>query len=101
MRSFISTVFYRMTITADAVLTGLFIAVAVMLIVVLYHVLFIIVDVRKIVRRVEGVSHQVEELITKPLQMTDHILEWVLDYIQSFEKKGEHKKHDHKAIDID
>lgn len=89
-----------MMLSADDVLTGLLIAVAVMLIVVLYHVLFVVVDVRKIVKRVEGVSNQVEEVIMKPLVMTDKILEWLLEYVQSLETKG--KKHDHeKAIDVE
>ena len=90
-----------MVITADAVLTGLLIAAVVLLLIVLYHVLFIVVDLRKIMKRVEGVSHQVEEIIMKPLTMTDKILEWVLEYIESLDHAGKKKHHEKKAIDVE
>lgn len=91
-----------MELTADAVLTAILILVAVMLVVVLYHVLFIVVDLRKVMKRVQIVSEQVEEIIMKPLTMTDKILEWVLEYIESLDKAG-HKKHHHdkKVIDAE
>lgn len=96
-----STVFYRMELTADSVLTAILILVAVMLVVVLYHVLFIVVDLRKIMHRVQGVSEQVEEVIMKPLVMTDKILEWLLEYVESLDKVGKKHHHEHhkKAID--
>lgn len=87
-------------LTADDVLTAILILVAVMLVIVLYHVLFIVVDLRKVMRRVEDVSHQVEEIIMKPLTMTDKILEWVLEYIEGLDHSGKHK-HEKKTIDVD
>jgi hypothetical protein len=89
-----------MVLTADDVLTALLILVAVMLVVVLYHVLFIVVDLRKVMRRVQSVSEQVEEIIMKPLTMTDKILEWVLEYIESLDHAGK-KHHEKKAIDVE
>ncbi len=89
-----------MMLTADDVLTALLILVAVMLVVVLYHVLFIVVDLRKIMKRVQGVSEQVEDVIMKPLVMTDKILEWVLEYVESLDKAGK-KHHEKKAIDVE
>ncbi len=91
-----------MMLAADDILTGLFIAVAVMLLIVLYHVLFIVVDLRKIMRRVGEVSEQVEAIIMKPLTMTDTILEWVLEYIEGLDKTGKKKRTEHaKAIDVE
>lgn len=87
-------------LTANDVLTAILILVAVMLVIVLYHALFIVVDLRKVMRRVEDVSHQVEEIIMKPLTMTDKILEWVLEYIESLDHSGK-KKNEKKAIDVD
>lgn len=81
----------------DDILTGLFIAVAILILIVLYHVLFIVVDLRKVMRRAEKVTGQVEQVIMKPLHMTDKILEWIMGYIESFEKEHSHKKH-HKEI---
>lgn len=73
---------------------GLYIAVAVMLIVVLYHVIFIVVDLRKIARRISGVTEEVESVIMKPLAMTDQAMEWMINFFQEkAEKHAHHKKH--------
>lgn len=80
-----------MTWSSVDILQGLYIAVAIMLIVVLYHVIFIVVDLRKVLRRIEGVSQEVESVIMKPLSMTDKALEWVNGFIE--EKAKHHKKH--------
>jgi hypothetical protein len=69
-------------LNANDLLLGLQIAVAVMLIVVLYHALFVVVDVRKIVRRVEDITAQVEDVLMKPLSMADQVLEIVLQFIE-------------------
>jgi hypothetical protein len=86
-----------MVLTADQVLTAILILVAVMLVIVLYHALFIVVDLRKVMKRVESVSGQVEDIIMKPLTMTDTILQWVLEYIESLDRSGK-KKHEHKKV---
>ena len=71
---------------------GLYIAVAVMLIVVLYHVIFIVVDARKIARRMESLTQEVEAVIMKPLSMADQLLEWMVAFFQEKAEKHE-KKH--------
>ena len=48
----------------------------IMLIIVLYHLLFIVVDLGKVLRRVEDITAQVEAVITKPIAMADQIMEW-------------------------
>lgn len=90
-----------MTIDLALFTSILYTLVAVMLIVVLYHVLFIVVDLRKIVRRFEDITAQVEEVIMKPLSMADQAVQWVVEFIQ--EKAHDHKnKHKHKkAIDVE
>ena len=77
---------------APELLNGLYIAVAIMLIIVLYHVLFIVVDARKIVRRVETITDELESVLLKPLSMTDKALEWVMGKLEDG-KKGHHKHH--------
>lgn len=64
----------------------LYIVVGVLLIVILYHALFIVVDVRRIVRRVESVTNEVESVVMKPLSMTDQIIEWIMQFISQQEK---------------
>lgn len=97
-----SSVAYRMMLSADDILTAILILVAIMLVVVLYHALFIVVDLRKVMKRVQNVSEQVEDVIMKPLTMTDTILQWVLEYIEGLEKPSQKKHHEHKkAIDVE
>lgn len=74
-------------ITPNDVLMYLWILVAIMLVVVLYHALFIMVDVRKITRRVDELTKQVENVIMKPINMADQLLEWGLQQIEHHSKK--------------
>lgn len=76
---------------------GLYIAVAILLLIVLYHVIFVIVDLRKIVRRIEGITQEVEAVILKPLSMTDKALEWVNGFIESKTRKHEKKHHTERS----
>ena len=75
------------------ILLYLEIAIAIILIVVLYHVLFVAVDLRKILRRIDDVTREVEDVIMKPLSMVDSILQWVLDMIEESQEKGKKGKH--------
>ena len=77
---------------AEQILIGLQIAIAVLVLVLLYHVLFIAVDLRRILRRVDDVTKQIEEMIMKPISMADHILKWVKDYIEQDQKKSKKGK---------
>jgi cell shape-determining protein MreC len=79
-------------LNAGDILVVLYGIVAVMLIVVLYHVLFILVDVRKITRRVEDLTGQIETIILKPISMADQIFEWVMEIVRDQKKKRDAKK---------
>jgi len=67
------------------------VAIAVMVIILLYHALFIAVDLRRILRRADDVTKQVEDMIMKPISMADSILEWVMERIEQDKKKGKSK----------
>ncbi|MBI3336352.1 hypothetical protein HYZ98_02175 [Candidatus Peregrinibacteria bacterium] len=76
--------------------TVLRIIVDVFLVFVLYNILFIVVDLRKITRRIEGITEELETVILKPLSLTDKAIEWISN---SLEDKGKHhkdKKHSSK-----
>ena len=88
-----------MQLTSGDVLIGLYIVVAVMLIIVLYHALFVVVDLRKIFRRVEDITAQVEAVILKPISMADQIMEWVIANIDALAKKKEKKHQEHHKHD--
>ena len=86
--------FSDVTVSMQGVLSVLYALVAVMIIVVLYHLLFIVVDLRKVLRRVDDVTEQVEAMILKPISMADQILQWVLDHIEAKKKHKHVKLHD-------
>ena len=76
--------------TSADVMSVLYILVAVMLIIVLYHILFIVVDLRKAMRRVDNVSEAVETMIVKPLAIADKTIDWLM---QSVAEHGHKPKH--------
>ena len=54
--------------TAADLLTGIQIGIAVVVLIILYHVLFIVVDVRKSVSRVEKASKGIEQTVMEPIK---------------------------------
>jgi sensor histidine kinase YesM len=86
-----------MQITANDVLTFLLILAVIMLIVVLYHLMFIAVNVRRISERVNDVSKELEEIIMTPLALIENSMTWITEMVMSLygeekEKKGRHGK---------
>jgi hypothetical protein len=76
--------------TSAEIMTVLYIVVAVMLIIVLYHVLFIAVDLRRTLKRVDRITESAESIAMKPLAVADQALDWVTEY---FAQKTKHSKH--------
>jgi len=70
-------------ITFTDVFQYLEVTVAVLLILVLYHLLFVVVGLRKIVRRVERITNEIQEVILKPINVADHILEGIVKYMET------------------
>lgn len=81
----------RMPLTYEQVLLFLYMLVAVMLIVVLYHIIFIVVDLRKIAHRVEEVTQEAQTLIMKPISVADQVMDVVMDFLT--QKSKADKKH--------
>lgn len=75
-----------------SLLSGLYAVIGIMLVVVLYHVLFIVVDLRKILRRIEGITAEVEGMVMRPLGLLDHLLQWVTEWIESMEDQPKKRK---------
>jgi cell shape-determining protein MreC len=81
-------------VTLTDVFQYLEITVAVLLIIVLYHILFITVGFRKILRRIETITSEIQEVIMKPMNVADHILEGIVKYMDTqgaAPKKGSKK----------
>ncbi len=71
------------------------ITIAVLLILVLYNALFAVVDLRKVLRRIEKLTDEVQTIIMKPINVADHILEGIVKYIETQEadkKSGKKSK---------
>ncbi|PIP65293.1 hypothetical protein COU77_02685 [Candidatus Peregrinibacteria bacterium CG10_big_fil_rev_8_21_14_0_10_49_16] len=81
-------------IESSELLTGVYVVVGVLIIVVLYHVLFIVVNLRKVIRRIESVTAELESVVIKPLNMVDTILEWVAGQVEKTAslERGKKKK---------
>jgi cell shape-determining protein MreC len=86
--------FADLTINMGTLIAVLYAIVGVMLIVVLYHAIFIMVDLRKISRRFEDITSQVEAMILKPLSMADQAVQWALEFV-------EHKRRQHQKKHVD
>jgi hypothetical protein len=72
--------------------SGLDALVSILVVVVLYNLLFIVVDLRKITRRIEGISKELETVIMKPLSLTDKALQWAVEIMEGKKKNIKHKK---------
>lgn len=79
-------------VTSMDVLTYLQITVAVLLVIVLYHVLFITVDLRKVLRRIETITNEVEGMIMKPINAADYILDGLMKYLDAQSETSKPKK---------
>lgn len=78
--------------TSGDLLLYLQITIAVVAVLVLYHVLFIVVDLRKIMRRIEAVTKEVEGIIMKPINVADQILQAVMELLEEKQKSSGKKK---------
>ena len=75
-------------LTAPDVLMFLLILLAIMGAVVLYHLLFLVTDVRRILKRVNDLVEKVEETVLKPITIMDRVLNSIIDL---FDGKKKHK----------
>ncbi|MFA6522789.1 MAG: hypothetical protein WCS85_00230 [Candidatus Peribacteraceae bacterium] len=85
-------------ITAGDVMLFLYILVGIMLLIALYHLLFILVDLRRVLKRVDELTKQVETFILKPIAIMDEILTAVVALFDKDKKKGKGKGFDHKKV---
>ena len=80
-------------VTSGQLLIGLEVAVLIMVMILLYHALFVIVDLRKIMRRFSELTKEVEDMIMTPRSIIDTVLEWTLESLEeSMKPKKKSKK---------
>ncbi len=86
-----------MQLNLNDILTILSILAVAMLVILLYHLIFVSVSLRRIADRMDQVSKDVEAVILKPIGAIDYMLDWVLSMVDTMRVDSEHKKkHHHK-----
>lgn len=81
-----------MQLTYADVLTLLSIVAIVMLIILLYHLIFVSVSFRRIADRMDDLSKDVETIILKPIGAIDYVLDWFLSVVDSLREDKKHAK---------
>lgn len=64
-----------------------------LLIVLLYHLIFVAVDLRKIMQRMDDITEELEDIVMKPLSIIEESMGWIMEFLMSFANKDEKKKH--------
>jgi len=85
-----------MQLTVPDVLVFLEVLTFLFLLLALYHLVFVLVGLRRIVKRVDTVTQQVEQVVLKPISMADATVDWVTHMLESAHKKTA-KPHAKKA----
>jgi hypothetical protein len=83
-------------LTLNDVLTILSILAVGMLIILLYHLIFVSVSLRRVADRIDQVSKDLEAVILKPIGAVDYLLDWFLSMVDGFKGDTSHKKKGHK-----
>ncbi len=89
-------------LTYNDVLTLLSIIAVAMLIILLYHLIFASVSLKRIADRMDDLSKDVEAIILKPIGAIDYVLDWFLSVVDSMredKKHGKKGKH-HDTLDL-
>lgn len=47
----------------------------------LYHLIFIVMDLREVMRRLNVLTAQIEEMLVQPVELVSQIVEWVKDKV--------------------
>lgn len=68
--------------TAEELLLGLQIAIAVVVLIILYHTLFIVVNLRKSTTRIENVTKNVEQTILEPIETAKQGIKLIQSFLQ-------------------
>lgn len=79
-------------LTYNDVLTFLSIIAVAMLIILLYHLIFAAVSLKRIADRMDDLSKDVEAIILKPIGAIDYVLDWFLSVVESMREDKKHPK---------
>lgn len=90
-------------LTFGDVLTLLSIVAVGMLIVLLYHLIFVSVSLRRIAERFDDLSEDIEGLILKPISAIDAVIDWFIAVVESMQegRKKKAKKGKAEVIEVE
>ena len=74
--------------TNPDILFSLQVAIAILLLIVLYNTIFIVVRIRSITKRIDTVSKDVEKVVVQPLQFLHAISEIATSFLEKKPKKS-------------
>lgn len=86
-------------LSLNDILTLLSILAVGMLVILMYHLIFVSVSLRRITDRMDQLSKDVEAVILKPIGAVDYMLDWFLSMVDSMKAdhtSAEKKKKSHK-----
>ncbi len=82
-----------MQVSLPDILIIVAIVAVLLLIVLLYHLIFVAVDLRKIMQRADDITKEVESVVMKPLSILEESMGWIMEFMMSFTGDKEKKKH--------
>lgn len=85
-----------MQLTINDILMLLSIVAVAMLIILLYHLIFTAVSLRKLSQRLDDLSEDVESIILKPLGAIDYMIDWFLAVVENMRGGDEIEEEDTK-----
>ncbi len=81
-----------MQLSTNEIIILLQILTFIVAVILLYHLIFAVVTLRKILKRFDTVTKQIEEVVLKPISMADATVDWVVDFVEGYQKKGNQNK---------
>jgi len=79
-------------ITYTDILTLLSIIAVALLIVILYHLIFVSTSLRRTAERIDSLSEDIESLILKPIGTVDYMIDWFIALVGGMQKGDKKKK---------
>jgi hypothetical protein len=85
-----------MQLNLSDILTVLSVIAVGMVIILLYHLIFVSVSLRRIADRMDDLTKEVEAIILKPIGAIEYLIDWFASAVEGMREKQERKKGHHK-----
>lgn len=85
-----------MQLSLSDILTLLSVIAVVMVIVLVYHLIFVSVSLRRIADRMDDLSKEIEGLVLKPIGAVEYLIDWFASAVEGMRAGKEEQKKVHK-----